>query len=516
MAAPRAPAIQLRTPRGVPNLPRWTRAGKAGRSSTRILLSLLLSASGLLRAADARADEEGTAADDESAVEAAPFPDQRFGPRYVIDEVLIRGNHKTQKSIIAAEVAALGLVPGASVDASDPRVEAVRYRLLALGYFLDVRLSVTRGASRGGVVLVVDVEERGTLVINELFPSTSAATAFWGGADISETNFLGRGINLGAGFVASTTPVVPNATAGLGVRLRAIVPPIGGPYGLSLSATGLYNDGSEFYRVAGQDDDPNPQNFVASRVKRAGGVLGFGKDFRARLHAGLDFREEAVTAELPSGTRNLDFMVKPGASRLGTVTASLDLDTRSDPILPRSGMRIALGVEGATWLLGSDYNYVKTTAEASFYWPMPRGHALGLHLFGGAIAGDPPYFDRFFIGDLNLLLPRRALGINFSTLPSRDLLDTSIAHHRYDHYAGRVLVEYAIPIWRRRGFIYGGDAFLAVGLLGMASDGDFIPPGESGVSALPIDLTGDLGIRLDTYVGIFTISIANALSRTSF
>jgi hypothetical protein len=495
MAAPRAPAI---------------------------FLALLLAASGLLRAADARADEDEGAGDadaENAAAAAVAFQDQRFGPRYVINEVLVRGNHKTQRSIIAAEVAALGLVQGAIVDASDPRVEAVRYRLLALGYFLDVRLSVTRGASRGGVVLVVDVEERGTIVINELFPSTSAATAFWGGADVSETNFLGRGINLGGGFVASTTPVVPNAHAGLGLRLRAVVPPIGGPYGLTLSATGLYNDGSEFYRVAGQDDDPNPKNFIASRTKRAGGVLGFGKDFRSRLHMGLDFREEAVSSDLPivaAPTPPIDFMVKPGSSRLGTVTASIDLDTRSDPILPRSGMRVTLAVEAGTSVLGSSYNFVKTTAEASFYHPMPHGHALGLHLFAGGIVGDPPYFDRFFIGDLNLLLPRRALGINFSTLPSRDLLDTSIPHHRYDHYAGRVLVEYAIPIWRRRGLIYGGDAFIAAGLLGMASTGDFIPPGESGFSALPIDLTGDLGIRLDTYVGIFTISIANALSRTSF
>ena len=39
---------------------------------------------------------------------------------------------------------------------------------------------------------------------------------------------------------------------------------------------------------------------------------------------------------------------------------------------------------------------------------------------------------------------------------------------------------------------------------------------RSGLHALPIDLTGDLGLRLDTYVGIFTISIANALSRISF
>jgi len=212
----------------------------------------------------------------------------------------------------------------------------------------------------------------------------------------------------------------------------------------------------------------------------------------------------------------IDFMIKDGSSRVGSITASVDLDTRSDPILPRSGMRIALSLEAASGLLGSSYDYVKTTVEGAFYRPMPRGHALGFHLFVGGIAGDAPYFDRFFIGDLNLLLPRRALGINFSTLPSRNLLNTTIAHHRYDQYAARALVEYAVPIWRRRGFIYGGDAFVGVGLLGMASPGDFVPPGDSGLDSLPIDLTGDLGLRLDTYVGIFTISIANALTRTSF
>src|SRR5512138_2195584 len=153
------------------------------------LLSLIVT-SGLLPAAAVRADDEpdAPATEDPEATAAAAvtFADPRFGPRYVIDEIVVRGNHKTEKSIIIAEAAALGLVQGAAVDASDPRVEAVRYLLLALGYFLDVRLSVTRGASRGGVVLVVEVEERGTIVINELFPSTSAATAFWGGADVSE------------------------------------------------------------------------------------------------------------------------------------------------------------------------------------------------------------------------------------------------------------------------------------------------------------------------------------------
>ena len=229
-----------------------------------------------------------------------------------------------------------------------------------------MRLSVTRGISRGGVVLVVEVEERGTIVINELFPSTSAATAFWGGADVSETNLLGRGVNLGAGFVASTTPVVPGAVSGLGLRLRAVVPPIGGPYGLSISATGLYNDFSEFQRVMGAADDPDPRNFLAARVKRAGGVLGVGKDFRSGLHATLLVREEVVSAELPAVSPLLpqvDFMVYDGVSRVGSVSAGLDLDTRSDPILPRSGMRVALTLEAATSLLGSSYTSSRPSSK---------------------------------------------------------------------------------------------------------------------------------------------------------
>ena len=472
----------------------------------------------------ADAADAAQAAGDADADDDAAFPDPRFGPRYVIEEVRVTGNRKTERSLIVGELAVLGLTPGSSVDASDPRVDTARYRLLSLGYFFDVRLSVARGSKRGGAVLVVNVEERGTLVINELFPATSQATLFWGGADVSETNFLGRGINLGAGFVLSTKPLVPDAHAGLGLRLHVGAPPLGGPNGLALSVTGLYNDGSEFYRTSGSDDDADPGRFVANRVRRAGGVLTAGKMLPANLHASLSFREEELSTVLPpTAVQNLpdgqtvpiNFMVAKGISRVGTVAAALDYDSRSDPILPRSGMRLSLSVEGGTSVLGSSYDFVKTVLDSSFYWKMPHGHALGLHVFAGAIAGNAAYFDRFFIGDLDLLLPRRALGINFSTQPAPGLLGTSIARQRYDNYAGRVLLEYAIPVWRHHGLVYGGDAFLAAGLLGMASNGDFTPPGPVGWSSLPIALTGDVGLRLDTYVGVFTISIANILSRSS-
>ena len=334
-------------------------------------------------------------------------------------------------------------------------------------------------------------------------------------------NFLGRGINLGAGFVVSTKPLVPEAHAGLGLRLHVGVPPIGGPNGVGLSVTGLYNDGSEFYRTLGPDSDADPGRFVATRVRRAGGVLTAGKTLPHNLHVTAALREEAVSATLPPPslqsrtlpdltTVPIDFMIQDGSSRVGTHGRQPRLRHPLGSRVAALGNAAGALRRGGTSLLGSSYSYVKTVFNGSWYLKMPHGHALGFHLFGGAIEGDAPYFDRFFIGDLDLLLPRRALGINFSTQPASSFLGSSIAAQRYDNYAGRLLVEYAVPVWRHHGWVYGGDAFVAFGVLGMASDEDML------IVAADRSDRRFLGLRLDTYVGVFTVSIANVLSRSSF
>ena len=452
--------------------------------------------------------------------DAPNFQNPAFGPRYVIEAIVVRGNRKTQTALILDE---LRLRAGDQVDASDARVEAARYRLLALGYFLDVRLSVTRGSQRGGAVLLVEVEERGTLVINEIFLSHSNATTFWGGLDASETNFLGRGVNLGGGFVASTTPKVPGARAGLGLRAHGSLPLRGSD--VTLSATGIFNAGSEPFRASGGNKDANPEDFVAVRTRRSGGIVGIGKTLSRSLRVFADLREEVVDASLPAtptqtlpdgSTRPINFRIDAGSSRLASLTATVDYDTRTDPILPRGGVHLVASVEASAPGGPGSYGFIKSLGQASLYQRMPFGHVLGFHLLGGAIGGNAPYFDQFFVGDLNLLLPRRALGINFSTQPARNLLGAGMASHRYDDFAGRALIDYAVPIWRRSGFLYGGDLFVAVGILGLASAGDLHPPGGLTWATTPIDLTADLGLRLDTYIGVFTISVANALNRSSF
>ena len=71
--------------------------------------------------------------------------------------------------------------------------------------------------------------------------------------------------------------------------------------------------------------------------------------------------------------------------------------------------------------------------------------------------------------------------------------------------AGRV--EYAYRILENGSrLLYGGQVFFTVGALGLGDhDGD-----RAGIG---VDLTANLGIRLDTQIGLFELSLGNGLGR---
>jgi outer membrane protein insertion porin family len=447
-----------------------------------------------------------------------PPEDLSGGPRYLVEGVQVRGNRTTETGLIVREV---GISPGDVITPEDPRVKAAELRLLSLGFFLTSRLRLDKGQNRGSVILVVEVEERGTAVLNAIHLGTSETTALWGGLDVTETNFLGRGIAIGGGFVQSTRPTVPEAVPGRAISARVAGPPAR-LAGLALSGSVLYARGSELFQAFGFEDEVDPAKWVALQTRRLGGSLAVGADLSRTTRFVTEGRFESLSADLPSiRTRDLGggharpirFGIHDGPSRLASLTATIDFDTRSDPVLPHAGRRMALSLEAALPVFGSRYTYAKGVAQGSFYQPAFRRHVVSFHLFGGGVFGDAPYFNQFFVGDLNFLLPPRALGLNFATLPSRDFLGTQVSGRRYEAFAARALVEYAVPLWRRRGFVYRGDAFAAFGIFGLASLDDLRLRDSEFGEAIPIDLTADLGVRLDTYVGIFTLSVANGLGR---
>jgi hypothetical protein len=490
----------------------------------RTALALIVLAVGGL--ASAAGDDSPASAGPADAAKTVPLPefppDPTFEPSYKLQGIEVRGNRKTKTALILREVA---LHAGDVVSANDARVSLARLRLLALGFFLDVHLSLVKGVERGQATLVVEVEERGTLILDALYLGTSQATSVWGGLAATERNLFGRGLSLGGGVVGSTRPHVAFAEPGFAGALHMSGPPAFFSGRLALQAGFTASRGSEFFRTQGDSTSSDPADFVAANVRRLGGTFGAGRVLSRTFFLTGEARFESIRAELPSErsqtsqgglVTEIPFAVREGKSHLGSLSVVLDIDSRTDPVLPRGGHHVSLSVEATTTAFASSYGFVKGVAQASNYFPLRWGHVIGVHGYLGGIWGDAPYFDRFFVGDLNQLLPPRALGLNFSTQPSHDLLGTGIAAHRYDDLAGRVLVEYAIPIWSRHGLLYRGDAFAAFGVFAVSNPDDLRNRDLPLSRAVATDLTADLGIRLDTTIGIFTLSVANAIGRIPF
>ena len=445
-----------------------------------------------------------------------------FGPSYRIQAVTVRGNRKTARSLIMRD---LLLHVGDLVTAGDPRVAEARVRLLSLGYFLDVRLSLEKGAARGDVILVVDVVERGTLILNSIFLGGSEATSFWGGLDGSDSNFLGRGVGVGAAFVIGSEPEVAGVS-GLqqAYRLRVSDPSFVGSTAEARVEL-LYNRAVDFYRVSGRGSDGSPANFRGFRYSRVGGTLGLGLDLSRTSRMAAGYRFESVGADLPDAPTQsfpdgsearVDLAMLPGRTTVSSLTGAFELDTRPDPILPRSGTRLAFTGEWAPRLLGSSYDFAKATLSFEKWLRVGRRGALGLRFGGGIIIGDAPSFDRFHVGDLTRLVPGRPLGLVMSTEPARDFFGTDIDRQRYGVLAGLTSVEYAHRLFRRSGHLFGGDLFVGVGVFGL-SDADHLRVRDRNLAqALPVDLTFDVALRFDTYVGVFELSLCNTLARLPF
>jgi outer membrane protein assembly factor BamA len=236
-------------------------------------------------------------------------------------------------------------------------------------------------------------------------------------------------------------------------------------------------------------------------------------------------RLEAVNTQLPSGpTRTLpdgreiavDLHLDPGESRVVSAGLGYDRDTRSDPILPHAGGRLTAAIELGGSAIASDYDFATMFARYEHWWPLrDRRHTIGMRLAGGIVIGDAPRFDRIHIGDVNRMLTPRALGLVLSNAAPLELLNTRNDKPTIGEVGGIASVEYAAQLFRGTGRrrVYGGDFFLGAGLWALAET-DGIPRADTSVwRDLPVDLCIDAGVRVDTDLGIFELTVANALGR---
>ncbi len=464
------------------------------------------SALGIHGAASAQPEEEQL---------ASPLmrPDP-FGPLIVIEAIEVVGNTWTAEDHIRR---AVPVRPGEKLRAGDERLRAARFKVLALGYFREVDLRLRRGSRRGHVVLTVRVVERGTVVLNRMFFGNTLITPWWAGLDLTERNFFGTGVGVGGAFVVAGEGDATGADAQKAYQLRIEDSSVlGSTFGAHLS--GYYADASEPYRVAGATDDGAAANYAAFDYRRAGGRAGLTVNLAPLSRLTGMARFENVHAEVPAApTRTLtdgtevpvDLLLEDGDSRVATLGLLFERDTRPDPILPFAGDHTLVLAEGGAGFLGSSYDFATALVRHERWWSVRPGHVLSLHMTGGAVVGDAPLFERLHVGDIDRMVSARALGLVVSTTPPFDFFDTGSDEVTYGEVAGLVEGQYAYRLFRGKRGVYGGDLFVGVGLWTLMSTRDI------GVDkpTLPVNLLLDAGLRLDTEIGIFELSLANALGR---
>jgi outer membrane protein assembly factor BamA len=236
-------------------------------------------------------------------------------------------------------------------------------------------------------------------------------------------------------------------------------------------------------------------------------------------------RAESIVTDLPvaptqeladARTTAIDLHLEPGDSRVVTAGFTFDRDTRPDPILPHQGGHVTVSAELGSSLLGGSYEFATLFARYEHYWPLFRDrHTIGLKIAGGVVIGDAPRFERIHIADVNRMLTPRALGLVLSAAAPLDILGTRPDKPTYGDLGGSASLEYAFELFRGTGKnrVYGGDLFFGAGLWGLGERADLRARDTSLRNALPIDVYIDAGVRIDTDLGVFEVTIANALGR---
>lgn len=470
-------------------------------------------------AAPPAADAAPPPVDAEPVAPTEPQGDE-FGPLLLLERINVTGNTATQTELI---LRALPFQAGDVLRASDPRLRNARFKVLALGFFRDVTLAMNKGSQRGQIILDVRVVERGTVVLNRLWFGTTSVAPYWVGADVTERNLAGLGVALGGGFIYAAGGDIEGARDQWAGEVRLADPSVlGTRWGTSFGLT--YVRGSEAYRIAGTGGNPTGDELRAFPYRRFGWRLGTTYDATALTRFSASLRAEEISADLPVAptqtvdgqTVALDLHLDPDTSRVITGAFGFDRDTRPDPILPHSGGHLAVGAEIGTLVFGGDYQFASLFGRYEHYWPLfDDKHAIGLRVAGGVVVGDAPRFDRIHVADVNRMLTPRALGLVLSSAAPLDILGTRPGKPLYGDVGGSATLEYAMQLFRgkARMRVYGGDLFFGVGMWGLAETAD-LRTRDTGVwDALPIDLYVDAGVRIDTDVGIFELTIANALGR---
>ncbi len=258
------------------------------------------------------------------------------GPRIFVERIDIEGNTTTLDRVIRRQ---FDTVEGDPFNPREIRQSAERIR--ALGFFSTADVETREGTSPSQVIVDVDVEEQPTGSLS-LGGSYSVSDGFGIAIGLNESNFLGRGQNLG--ITLSTAQDSEQYTINftepylLGRKLRFDL------------GVGLASTNSSFASYDTKTVFFNPQ--VSYAIGELSALrLRYGWNQSEMTQQSNETNGAVIASEIAQGKRT--------SSSIGV---SYVYDSRLGGLNPNAGVLFELGVDAAG--LGGDNEYIKTTARA--------------------------------------------------------------------------------------------------------------------------------------------------------
>ncbi|VXB49661.1 outer membrane protein assembly factor BamA [Brevundimonas sp. G8] len=363
------------------------------------------------------------------------------GQRVYIDRINVVGNTRTIDPVIRRE---LLLTEGDAFNRA--LMERSRNNLRALGFFKDVTVEETRGSAPDRSVINVNVQEQptGELSVGAGFSSVDSFTVNLG---ISERNFRGRGQNVVArlewGSLRQQVDFRFTEPKFLGRDLRA-------GFDLFHSRYDLSQYSSYDYRSTG-----------------AGLRLSYPLNGNMLLSTRYFLKSDEIIVPTgfcsTAGQGSSALCDQIGSFINSSAGYTLQMNYTNDPVRPTRGWAGSLRQDLAG--LGGDVNYVKTEADASWYYGFTPAWVVSVQGSTGYISGwngDPIRInDRFFKGGNSFR------GFETAGMGPRDLNTTDSLGGNF--YAVGT-VELTLPNYLPEQYGIKTSLFADVGTLGVLDD----------------------------------------------
>jgi outer membrane protein insertion porin family len=299
------------------------------------------------------------------------------GPRVYIERIEISGNTRTRDWVIRREFDI-----GEGDAYNRVLVDRAERRLRNLGYFKTVKINNEPGSAPDRVILQVIVEDQPTGEFS-VSGGYSTTDGFIGEVNISEKNFLGRGQYVSLG-------------GQLGENVQGANFSFTEPYFLD-------------YRISAGTDlfwkETTATTYSPYDTSTIGGTLRLGLPLTDELTLGLRYSiyQKEITLSNDVDEQDLSWAIRqvvddPTITSLVGYTLSYNmLDSNQDPSM---GYLLELKQDFAG--VGGDVNFIRTTFDSRYYYPlfgdfvlMLRGQAGNIASWGGE---DLRILDNFFKG----------------------------------------------------------------------------------------------------------------------